>query len=140
MTYKSLIDSVGATTTTLSSGIFLTAKGLRGRKDNECRDQGHGSLRSKEARAHPGIVALRIGEMTNDVTCVELALSAQLICFSEHAFACTDNGSLAHLIGVSACTGPGRSQPTDDAPVQRDVAVPVRTTGNNTSCGCVSRP
>ena len=71
MTYKSLIDSVGTDTeangiNNLIVGNFLTAKGLRGCKDNECRDQGHGSLRSKGARAHPGIVALRIGEMTSD--------------------------------------------------------------------------
>ena len=31
----------------LTSGVFLTTKGLHGRNDNECRDQGHGSLRSK---------------------------------------------------------------------------------------------
>src|SRR4029077_4463468 len=75
------------------------------------------------------------------MTCVQLALTAQLICFSDHAFVCTDNGSLAHLIGVSACTGPDRSQANDDrrrVPDQRDLAVPVSTTGNSTSCGCVS--
>jgi hypothetical protein len=73
--------------------------------------------------------------------CVKLALTAQLICFSDHTFVCTDNGSLAQLIGVSACTGPDRSQPNDDrrrVPGQRDLAVPVSTTGNSTSCGCVS--
>jgi hypothetical protein len=43
------------------------------------------------------------------VTCVELALTAQLICFSNQTFVCTDNGSLAQLIGVSACTGPDQS-------------------------------
>jgi hypothetical protein len=43
---------------------------------------------------------------------------------------CTDNGSIAQLIGVSACTR--------RVPDQRDLAVPVSTTGNSTSCGCVS--
>ena len=33
----------------------------------------------------------------NMMTCVQLALTAQLICFSDHTFVCTDNGSLAHL-------------------------------------------
>jgi hypothetical protein len=73
--------------------------------------------------------------------CVKLALTAQLICVSDHTLVCTDNGSLAQLIGVSACTGPDRSQPNDDrrqVPDQRDLAVPVSTTGNSTSCGCVS--
>jgi len=58
------------------------------------------------------------------MTCVQLALTAQLICFSDHTFVCTDNGSLAHLIGVSACTGPDRSQANDDrrrVPDQRDL-------------------
>jgi hypothetical protein len=75
------------------------------------------------------------------ITCVKLTLTAQLICFSDHTFVCTDNGSLAQLIGVSACTGPDRSQPNDDrrrVPGQSDLAVPVSTTGNSTSCGCVS--
>ena len=58
------------------------------------------------------------------MTCVELALTAQLICFSDHTFVCTDNGSIAQLIGVSACTRrvPGR-----------DLAVPVSTIGDGTS-------
>ena len=38
------------------------------------------------------------------ITCVKLALTAQLICVSDHTFVCTDNGSLAQLIGVSAYT------------------------------------
>jgi hypothetical protein len=42
------------------------------------------------------------------MTCIELALTAQLFCYSDHSFVCTDNGSLAKLIGVSACTGPGQ--------------------------------
>jgi len=29
------------------------------------------------------------------MTCVELALTAQLICFSNQTFVCTDNGSVA---------------------------------------------
>ena len=75
------------------------------------------------------------------ITCVKLALTAQLICVSDHTFVCTDNGSLAQLIGVSACTGPDRSQPNDDrrrVPDQRDLAVPVSTTGNSMSCACGS--
>ena len=63
------------------------------------------------------------------MTCIELALTAQLVCYSDHTFVCTDNGSLAKLIGVSACTGPGQ---------RRVLAIPVSTTGNNTSCECAS--
>ena len=58
------------------------------------------------------------------ITCVKLALTAQLICVSDHTFVCTDNGSLAQLIGVSACTGPDRSQPNDDP---RRVPDPTRS-------------
>ena len=95
------------------------------------------AVRVNHATAQPG---QRWG---NDklMICVKLALTAQLICVSDHTLVCTDNGSLAQLIGVSACTGPDRSQPNDDrrqVPDQRDLAVPVSTTGNSTSCGCVS--
>ena len=62
------------------------------------------------------------------MTCIELALTAQLICYSDHTFVCTDNGSVAKLIGVSACTGPDR---------RRVLAIPVSTT-ENTSCECAS--
>jgi len=63
------------------------------------------------------------------MTCIELALTAQLICYSDHMIVCTDNGSVAKLIGVSACTGPGR---------RRVLAVPVSRIGNNISCECAS--
>jgi hypothetical protein len=59
--------------------------------------------------------------------CIELALTAQLFCYSDHTFVCADNGSLAKLIGVSACTGPGRP---------RVLAIPVITT--DTPCECAS--
>ena len=55
------------------------------------------------------------------MTCVQLALTA----FSDHTFVCTDNGSLAKLIGVSACTGPGRP---------RVLAIPLSAT--DTACEC----
>ena len=48
------------------------------------------------------------------MTCVQLALTAQLICFSDHTFVCTDNGSLAHLIGVSACLIGAKQMMTGD--------------------------
>jgi hypothetical protein len=75
------------------------------------------------------------------MTCVELALTAQLICFSNQTFVCTDNGSVAQLMGVSACTGPDQSQSDDDwrrVSGRRDVAIPVSTTGDNTSRQSVS--
>jgi hypothetical protein len=56
----------------------------------------------------------RAGENDKMITCVKLALTGQLICVSDQTLVCTDNGSLAQLIGVSACTGPDRSQPNDD--------------------------
>jgi hypothetical protein len=37
--------------------------------------------------------------------CIELALTAQLFCYSDHTFVCTDNGSLAKLIGISGPAG-----------------------------------
>ena len=57
--------------------------------------------------------------------CIELALTAQLFCYSDHTFVCTDNGSLAKLIGISACTGPGRP---------RVLAIPLSAT--DTACEC----
>ena len=48
------------------------------------------------------------------MTCVELALTAQLICLSDHTPVCTDNGSIAQLIGVPACSSTEPSQPNDD--------------------------
>jgi hypothetical protein len=45
------------------------------------------------------------------MTCLELALTAQLICLSDHTPVCTDNGSIAQLIDVPACTSTEPSQP-----------------------------
>ena len=48
------------------------------------------------------------------MTCLELALTAQLICLSDHTLVCTDNGSIAQLLDIPACTSTERSQPNDD--------------------------
>jgi hypothetical protein len=48
------------------------------------------------------------------MTCLELALTAQLICVSGQTIVCTDNGSIAQLLGAPACTIVERSQPDDD--------------------------
>lgn len=45
------------------------------------------------------------------MTCVELALTAQLFCLSDHTPVCTDNGSIAQLIGVPACSS---TEPSHD--------------------------
>ena len=48
------------------------------------------------------------------MTCLELALTAQLICVSGQTIVCTDNGSIAQLLGVPGCTITERSRPNDD--------------------------
>lgn len=48
------------------------------------------------------------------MTCLELALTAQLICLSDHRLVCSDNGSIAQLLGVPACTKTELNQPNDD--------------------------
>ena len=53
-------------------------------------------------------------ERSSVMTCLELALTAQLICMSGQTIACTDNGSIAQLLAVPACTITERSRPNDD--------------------------
>jgi len=50
------------------------------------------------------------------MTCRELALTAQLICLSDHTPVCTDNGSIAQLIDVPACSSTEPSQRTTRVP------------------------
>jgi hypothetical protein len=38
------------------------------------------------------------------IFCVEIALTAQLVCMSHQALECTDNGSLAQFLVVPPCT------------------------------------
>ena len=62
-------------------------------------------------------------ERSSVMTCLELALTAQLICVSGQTIVCTDNSSIAQLLGVSACTITERSRSNDDyrrIQVQRD--------------------
>ena len=47
------------------------------------------------------------------VTCLELALTAQLICLSDVTPVCTDNGSVAQLLALPACTNNAQIQPND---------------------------
>ena len=42
--------------------------------------------------------------------CLTLALTAQLICSSDDKLVCTDNGSIAQLIDVPACTSTEQGQ------------------------------
>ena len=53
-------------------------------------------------------------ERSSVMTCLELALTAQLICVSGQTIVCTDNSSIAQLLGVSACTITERSRSNDD--------------------------
>jgi hypothetical protein len=53
-------------------------------------------------------------ERSSVMTCLELALTAQLICVSGQTIVCTDNGSIAQLLGAAACTITERSRPNDD--------------------------
>jgi hypothetical protein len=41
-------------------------------------------------------------------------LTAQLICVSGQTIVCTDNGSIAQLLGVAACTITERSRRNDE--------------------------
>ena len=43
-------------------------------------------------------------ERSSVMTCLELALTAQLICMSGRTIVCTDNSSIAQLLGTPACT------------------------------------
>jgi hypothetical protein len=47
------------------------------------------------------------------MTCLELALTAQLICLSDETPVCTDNGSVAQLLGLPACTSTEPIHPGD---------------------------
>jgi hypothetical protein len=47
------------------------------------------------------------------MTCLELALTAQLICVSGQTIVCTDNGSIAQLLHTAACTTMERSRLAD---------------------------
>jgi hypothetical protein len=40
------------------------------------------------------------------MTCIELALTAQLICYSDHMIVCTDNGPLRNLSASLPALGP----------------------------------
>jgi hypothetical protein len=66
------------------------------------------------------------------MTCLELALTAQLICLLDVTPVCTDNGSVAQLLGLPACINTApiqsnyvrrrvwlRSPPELDVPLQR---------------------
>ena len=53
-------------------------------------------------------------ERSSVMTGLEPALTAQLICMSGQTIACTDNGSIAQLLAVPACTITERSRPNDD--------------------------
>ena len=60
-------------------------------------------------------VADTVAAKTSPVmTCLELALTAQLICVSGQTIVCTDNSSIAQLLGVPACTITERSRSNDD--------------------------
>jgi len=48
------------------------------------------------------------------LTCSELALTAQLICFSAQTPVCTDNGSIAQILDIPDCTSTELSQSNDD--------------------------
>jgi hypothetical protein len=96
-------------------------------EDPDCRDDRPLAV---TAEARPCVARKQRLQPCNDaerqmMICIELALTAQLFCYSDHTFVCTDNSSLAKLIGVSACTGPDRP---------RVLAIPVSTTA--TSCEC----
>jgi hypothetical protein len=47
------------------------------------------------------------------MTCLELALTAQLICLSDETPVCTDNGSIAQLLGLPVCTSTEAIQQND---------------------------
>jgi hypothetical protein len=68
---------------------------------------------------HLGTLSLASRDMvavkwSPEMTCVELALTAQLICVSGQTIVCTDNGSIAQLLGVAACTITERSRRNDE--------------------------
>ena len=47
------------------------------------------------------------------MTCLELELTAQLICMVDGTPVCTDNGSIAQLLGLPVCTSTEAIQPND---------------------------
>jgi hypothetical protein len=47
------------------------------------------------------------------MTCLELALTAQLFCLSDETPVCTDNGSVAQLLDLPFCTRAEAIQPND---------------------------
>src|SRR6476620_7516730 len=53
-------------------------------------------------------------ERLSVMTCLELALTAQLICVSGQTIVCSDNSSIAQLLGAPACTVTERSLSNDD--------------------------
>jgi hypothetical protein len=56
----------------------------------------------------------RSAERSSVMTCLLLALTAQLICVSGRTIVCTDNSAIAQLLGVPACTITERSRSNDD--------------------------
>jgi hypothetical protein len=48
------------------------------------------------------------------MTCLALALTAQLICLSDHTLVCTDNGSVAQLLNIPTCNRIERNPPNDN--------------------------
>jgi hypothetical protein len=48
------------------------------------------------------------------MTCLVLALTAQLICVSGQTISCADNSAIAQLLGVPACTRTERSRSNDE--------------------------
>jgi hypothetical protein len=60
---------------------------------------------TKEILEKGRVVALSL------MTCLELALTAQLICLADGTPVCTDNGSVAQLLGLP-CLHHNRGDPT----------------------------